>query len=306
MANNIDVAIIGGGSAGLGAAVYAGRAKLRTVIFDKFGLGGQLNTYDKIANYPGFPEDTPTYELIERLQKQATRFGAEIVYDEIQEIKEVDVMFHLKGIADTYISKTAIVSTGVHYKALGAPGEERLRGRGVSYCATCDGPFFVGKPIVVVGGGDSALQEADHLTQFGSSVTIIHRRNEFRAYPDLQEKVLGNPKVRTVMETVVESIEGKDFVEKIVLKNVKSGNVSELETSSVFIFVGLEPQTQLLSGLVDMDKAGYVVVDGGMRTSKKGLFSAGDINIKEVRQVITAVSDGAIAAQSAWKYISGH
>lgn len=299
-----DVAIIGGGPAGLGAAIYSGRAMLKTVLFDKFGTGGQLNSYEKIANYPGFFEDTPTYKLSESLLAHAQRFGAEIIYDEIISISDDEEWKILKGFADSYRVHASIVATGVRYKNLGVEGEEKLRGRGVSYCATCDGPFFVGKDIVVVGGGDSALQEAQHLTQFGREVTIIHRRDEFRAYPDLREMVQKHPKIKYLMNSTVQSIEGKDFVEGIIIKNVVTGEVSKMKTNAVFIFVGLQPNTEFLSGYADLDDYGYVKTGEDMSTSKKGVFAAGDIRIKDVRQVITAVSDGAIAAQSAWKYMS--
>ncbi|HOU08086.1 MAG TPA: thioredoxin-disulfide reductase [Caldisericia bacterium] len=299
-----DVAIIGGGPAGLGAAIYSGRAMLKTVLFDKFGTGGQLNSYEKIANYPGFFEDTPTYKLSESLLAHAQRFGAEIIYDEIISISDDEEWKILKGFADSYRVHASIVATGVRYKNLGVEGEEKLRGRGVSYCATCDGPFFVGKDIVVVGGGDSALQEAQHLTQFGREVTIIHRRDEFRAYPDLREMVQKHPKIKCLMNSTVQSIEGKDFVEGIIIKNVVTGEVSKMKTNAVFIFVGLQPNTEFLSGYADLDDYGYVKTGEDMSTSKKGVFAAGDIRIKDIRQVITAVSDGAIAAQSAWKYMS--
>ncbi len=299
-----DVGIIGGGPAGLGAAVYAGRAQLKTVFFDKFGTGGQMNTYDRIANYPGFFNGISTSELGDAFLKHAQKFGAQLIYDEITKVENDGVYRLLKGMSDTYKVKAAIIATGVRYKTLGVPGEDRLRGRGVSYCATCDGPFFQGKEIAVIGGGDSALQEAVHLTQFGSKVTIIHRRDQFRAYPDIQEKIRQNPKIATFMSTVVESIEGKDTVDKIALKNTITGQTSEMPISAVFIFVGLTPNTEFLEGYMKLEDYGYIKTDDCMYTDIPGFFAAGDVRAKDCRQVITAVSDGVMAAQNAWKYIS--
>ncbi len=304
--NEFDILIIGGGPAGMAAGIYSGRSLLKTAIIEKVGTGGQLNITDKIANYPGFPDEVAGYELGSKMLTQASKFGAEIIYDEVKSISKSGDWYIVQCIAETYKAKSIIIATGASYRPLGVHGEARLRGRGVSYCATCDGAFFKDKVITVIGGGDTALEEAEYLTQFGSEVFIIHRRQEFRAVPKNIEKAINNPKITFILDTVVESIEGEDKVEKVILKNKVTGETTEHKTDAVFIFIGYIPNTDFLKDFIQLDDSGYIITDRTMATNEPGVFVAGDVSVKEHRQVVTAVSDGAIAAMNAWKYISEH
>jgi len=301
---DFDVLIIGGGPAGLSAGIYSGRNGLKTAIIEKFGTGGLLNITDCIANYPGYPHEVKGFRLGEAMQRQAEQFGTQVILDEILSLEDQDRFKVAKGYGALYRAKVVIISTGVRYKPLGVPGEEEFRGRGVSYCATCDGAFFKGKPIIVVGGGDSALQEAIYLTQFGTSVTIIHRRDLFRATPFIQEQLKNYGNIKLSMNSVVSEIRGDKFVEKVIVCNTVTSSVSELPANGVFIFVGMAPNTEFIGNYLLLRNDGYIQTDDNMRTSKSGVFAAGDIRDKEVRQVITACADGAIAAQAAWKHIS--
>jgi thioredoxin reductase (NADPH) len=298
-----DLVIIGGGPAGLAAGIYAGRANLKTAIIEKLGTGGQVMITDKIANYPGFFEKVSGFELGDALTKHAQKYGAQIVYDEIESVSEDGIYKIVKGKDDSYKAKTLIIASGVRYKSIGIPGETELRGRGVSYCATCDGPFFKDQPVVVIGGGDAAVEEASYLTQFASSVTIVHRRNEFRAAPIIVDHARNNPKIKFELEQVPVSINGKDSVESITIKNVKDNTEKTIETKAVFIFIGYNANTEFLEGFVKMTPEGWIITDEEMRTDKPGVFAAGDLRVKSVRQVVTAVADGAIAAQNAWKWL---
>lgn len=298
-----DLVIIGAGPAGLAAGIYAGRANLKTAIIEKLGPGGQVMITDKIANYPGFPSEISGFELGEALSQQAQKFGAQMVYDEIESVSQDGIYKIVKGKSDTYKAKTLIIASGVRYKSIGIPGEKELRGRGVSYCATCDGPFFKDQPVVVIGGGDAAVEEGIYLTQFCSSVTIVHRRNEFRAAPMLVDHAKANPKIRFELEQVAESINGANSVESITLKNVKDGSQKTIPANAVFIFIGYNANTEFLEGFVKMTPEGWIITDEEMRTDKPGVFAAGDLRVKSVRQVVTAVADGAIAAQNAWKWL---
>lgn len=298
-----DLVIIGAGPAGLAAGIYAGRANLKTAIIEKLGPGGQVMITDKIANYPGFPNEISGFELGEALSQQAQKFGAQMVYDEIESVSLDGIYMIVKGKSDTYKAKTLIIASGVRYKSIGIPGEKELRGRGVSYCATCDGPFFKDQPVVVIGGGDAAVEEGIYLTQFCSSVTIVHRRNEFRAAPMLVDHAKANPKIRFELEQVAESINGTNSVESITLKNVKDGSQKTIPANAVFIFIGYNANTEFLEGFVKMTPEGWIITDEEMRTDKPGVFAAGDLRVKSVRQVVTAVADGAIATQNAWKWL---
>jgi thioredoxin reductase (NADPH) len=300
---DFDLVIIGAGPAGLAAGIYAGRANLKTAIIEKLGPGGQVMITDKIANYPGFPNEISGFELSDALTQQAQRFGAQIVYDEIDSISQDGIYKIVKGKSDTYKVKALIIASGVRYKSIGIPGENELRGRGVSYCATCDGPFFKDQPVVVIGGGDAAVEEAIYLTQFCSSVTIIHRRNEFRAAPIIVDHAKANPKIRFELEQVPLSINGTNSVESLTIKSVTDESQKTIETKAVFIFIGYKANTEYLEGFVKMTPEGWIITDEEMRTDKPGVFAAGDLRVKSVRQVVTAVADGAIAAQNAWKWL---
>lgn len=302
--NEFDLLIIGGGPAGMSAGIYGGRSLLKTAIIEKIGTGGQLNITDSIANYPGFPDEIAGYELGAKMLTQASKFGTEIIYDEVQELSTENGWHTVKCLSATHKAKSIILASGASYRPLGIPGEGRLRGRGVSYCATCDGAFFRDKVITVAGGGNTALEEAEYLTQFGSEVIIIHRRQGFRAAPRNIEKAKNNPKIKFILDTVIESIEGEDKVEKLMLKNKVTGETSEHKTDAIFVFIGYLPNTGFLKDFVELDKNGYIVTDMTMKTNIPGVFVAGDVSVKEHRQVVTAVSDGAVAAMNAWKYVS--
>jgi len=299
-----DLIIIGGGAAGLTAALYAGRDKLDVVLIEKMIAGGQAATTDEIENYPGFPNGVKGPDLMQSFQKQAENFGTEIIYDEITSINFSEKEKTIKTYGAEYSAPAVIIATGADYKKLGVPGEEEYIGKGISFCATCDGAFFKDKEIVVIGGGDTALDEALYLTNFASKITIIHRRSMFRATSIIQERVKNNAKIQTKMNSAVVEITGDTFVKSVKIKNLKTNEVEDFSTSGVFIFVGLVPNTSLFKETIELDNNGYIVTDADMRTSLPGVFAAGDCRAKSLRQVITAAGDGAVAAYSARNYIN--
>ncbi|GAB4545874.1 MAG: thioredoxin-disulfide reductase [Thermodesulfovibrionia bacterium] len=299
-----DVVIIGGGPAGLTAGLYSARARLETILVEKALYGGQVMTTERIENYPGFDEGISGPELAMRMERHAKRFGLEVVKgtvigvsfnDKIKEVRLED--------GGIYKGKTVIISTGARPRSLNIDGEERLRGRGVSYCATCDGAFFSGERVAVVGGGDSAVEEGIFLTRFADEVYIIHRRDELRATKVLQERASSNPKIRFILDTLVERIEGEDSVKALHLRNVKSNERSILDVRGVFIYIGYRPNTDIFKGIVNLDEDGYIITDEDMATSVSGVFAAGDVRAKSLKQIATAIGDGAIAAVSAERYI---
>lgn len=302
---DFDVVIIGAGPAGLSAGIYAGRANLKTAIIEKLGPGGQVMITDKIANYPGFPEEISGFDLSDKLTAHCQKFGAQIIYDEVESVSQEDGWKVIKCKGETIRGRVLILASGVRHKYIGIPGENELRGRGVSYCATCDGPFFKGEPVVVIGGGDAAIEEGIYLTQFASSVTIVHRRKEFRAAPIIVDHAKGNSKITFELDSVGVSINGKESVESITLKNVVNGSEKTIPTKAVFIFIGYNANTEFLEGFVKMTPEGWILTNEEMETDKPGVFAAGDLRNKTMRQVVTAVADGAIAGQNAWKYLSG-
>lgn len=299
-----DVIIIGGGPSGMTSAIYSSRARLKTLLIEKAGCGGQIAITDNIENYPGFEQSINGFELATKMQTQATNFGTEFVYGEAvsfqlnDKIKKVILLDNKE-----YLAKTIIISSGASFKKLGIKGEQEFIGKGVSYCATCDGPFFRNKEIVVIGGGDSALQEALYLTKFAVKVNLIHRRNEFRAAKILQEKVFKEQKINVIFDSVVEEISGKDVLEQVTLKNIKTNTISQLSVNGVFIFVGWTPNTNFLNNQLKLNKQGYIITDDKMNTSIEGVFACGDVREKILRQVVTATGDGAIAAISAQHYL---
>ncbi|UCH44027.1 MAG: thioredoxin-disulfide reductase [Nitrospiraceae bacterium] len=299
-----DVIIIGGGPAGLTAGLYSGRAKLKSLIIEKGLTGGLVTTTEWVENYPGFEEGILGAELAQKMEKQATRFGAEIKQGAVtgiavnEKIKKV-----LLEDGSEIESRSIILATGAHPRYLKVPGEDEFRGRGVSYCATCDGAFFRGETIAVVGGGDSAVQEAIFLTKFAEKVYIIHRRDTLRAEKILQERAFNNPKIEMVWDSVVEKIEGENGVSKLHVKNVKSEEMSAIDVQGVFIYIGYNPNTEFLAGLANLDGENYLVTDANMNTSSTGIYAAGDVRAKPLKQIATAVGDGAIAAMAAEKYI---
>lgn len=299
----VKVLILGSGPAGLAAAIYAARADLEPLVLTGTELGGQAALTYTIENYPGFPEGVGGAELGELFQKQAERFGARIEFDTANTVDLLRRPFHVIGDAGEYEAETLIIATGASPNHLNVPGERELTGKGVSYCATCDGWFFKDKKVVVVGGGDSALEEALFLTRYATSVTIVHRRSELRAGPLLQKRARENPKIQFIWNTVVTEILGSEKVEGVRLKNVESGEESIFETDGVFIFIGHTPNTQIFRGQLEMDERGYIKVNHLMETNVPGVFAAGEAADPHFRQVITSAGMGAAAAIQATRYL---
>jgi len=300
-----DVIIIGGGPAGLTAGLYTSRSRLNTLLIEIGLLGGQMTTTEVIENYPGFPQGITGDELSRLMEEQSKRFGLEVVSHEVVEVKLEGEKKMVKTEESTYLCETLIICTGNEWRKLGVPGEKEFTGKGVSYCATCDGAFFQDSQIIVVGGGDSALTEALFLTKFAKEITIIHRRDALRGTKIYQERVFANPKIKLLWNSVVQEIKGDSVVQSVLAKNVKTGEMSELKTEGVFLFVGLSPRTEFLKGLVNLDAAGYIITGENGETSVEGIFAAGDCRKKLLRQIATAVGDGATAAFAAEKYLEG-
>jgi len=301
--NDYDVAIIGGGPAGLSAAIYAARGGLKTVLFEKALIGGQIVVTAEVENYPGFEQNVTGFDIIEKMQQQAEKFGTDIKLEEVKAIGLEGLCKIIETLKGTYKVQSVIIATGAHPRKLAVPGEEKFTGRGVSYCATCDGALYRNKIVAVVGGGDSAVEEAIFLTKFAKKVYVIHRRDELRAVKIVQDRAVKNEKLEFVLDTVVQAIEGEDFVEKLVIFNKKTNNVSELQVDGVFIYVGIIPSSDLVESRVDFDSQGFIITDDSMHTELPGVYAAGDVTQKVLRQVVTACSDGATAAFSAEKWI---
>ncbi len=301
--HSYDVIIIGGGPAGLTAGLYTSRARLRTLLIELGIFGGQITTTETIENYPGFPNGISGSELGQLMEEQAKKFGLETVHEEALEVRLVGDQKVVKTYESEYVSEALIVSTGTEYRRLGIPGEEEFIGKGVSFCATCDGAFFQDSSIVVVGGGDSALTEALFLTKFAKEVTIIHRRDALRATKIYQERAFANPKIKFLWNSVVQEIRGDKMVQSILVKNLKTNEVKELPVEGVFLFVGITPRTQFLRGLIEMDEGGYILTNENGETNVKGIFAAGDCRKKLLRQISTAVGDGATAAFAVEKFL---
>ena len=304
-----DVVIIGSGPAGYTAAIYLGRAGYRPlVIAGALTPGGQLVNTTEVENFPGFPDGILGPDLMDNMRKQAEKFGAEIIWDDVVSVT-VDVESDMKTVTldqgDIYQTRAVVVATGSQYRKLGVPGESEFSGKGVSYCATCDGFFFRDKPIVVIGGGDSAFEEADFLSRFGSSVTLIHRRDSFRASQIMVERAKNNPKIDFVLNSVIEEINGNDNgVNSISIRNLKNESVEVISANGVFVAIGHTPATTFLDGVVDRDEAGYIRVEGAStRTSAPGIFAAGDCVDSVYRQAISAAGMGCRAALDAQSYL---
>ena len=297
-----DLVIIGAGPAGLTAGIYASRAKLKTLLLERMMPGGQIATTDLVENYPGFASASGM-EISQIMFEQAQKFGTEFSSAEVTELELGESDKVVKTAGGEYKAKTVLIATGSASKKMEVPGEDEFIGRGVSYCATCDGPFFEGKTVMVVGGGDAAVEEAIYLTKFAQKVYLVHRRDALRATKFVQEKAFANPKIEFVWDSVVEKINGSEMVENVTVKNVKSGSLQEIVTAGIFIYIGFIPNTQFLQGKVELNEKGYIPTTDQMETSVAGVFAAGDCREKLLRQVVTAAGDGATAAFAAEKFI---
>lgn len=303
---HVKVLILGSGPAGLAAALYAARANLAPVVLAGMNLGGQVSLTYTVENYPGFPEGVGGTQLVELFQKQAEHFGARVEFDTATEVDLSSRPFRVKTYITTYLPDTLIVATGADPVHLQIPGEQELTGRGVSYCATCDGWFFKGKDVVVVGGGDSALEEGLFLTRYANSVTIVHRRDTLRAGAILQKRAREHPKVKFQFNSIPTAILGDKAVVSARLKDITTGEERELTTDGVFIFIGHSPNTQLFKGQLDMDERGYIRTDMLMHTSVLGVFVAGEAGDPNHRQVVTSAGMGAAAAMQAVRFLEEH
>jgi len=301
-----DVIIVGGGPAGMTAGLYAARGGLKVLLLEGTSSVSQITVTDLVENYPGFPEGINGYDLVERFKSQARQHGLEILADEVRAItatrQDGGLMggWLVQGGRQAYKALAVILATGANWRRLGAPGEETFAGKGVSYCATCDGPFYRDKEVVVVGGGDTAVQEALFLTRFARKVTIVHRRDRLRATPVLRERALAHERISFAWNSIVEEIQGGAFVEGVKIRDLKNPELSRIiPADGAFVFVGLTPNTAFVRGLVECDENGYILADSEMRTSVEGVFAGGDCIHKLLRQVVTACGDGATAAFSA-------
>lgn len=310
MAETYDVVIIGAGPAGLAAGLYAARAKLKTLILEKEKAGGQIVNTAEVANYPGGVEEATGPSLIQRMVDQAEEFGAKLVMDTVVDIDFSDKIKTIKAQKDEYKAKSVIIATGAEPRKIGCPGEEEFTGRGVSYCATCDADFFTGLEVFVMGGGDTAVEEAIYLTKFARKVTIIHRRDELRAAKSIQEKAFENDKIDFLWDSVITEIKGDGIASSIVVENTKTGEKKEISADEddgafgVFVFIGNIPNTELFEGHIELAEGNYIETDDDMKTEIPGVFAAGDVRVKSLRQVVTATADGAIAAVQCERYIN--
>jgi thioredoxin reductase (NADPH) len=298
-----DVIIIGGGPAGLTAGLYNSRARLNVLLLEKLAPGGQVLTTDWVENYPGFPDGISGFELMDRMKTQAEKFELKIQNDEVMKLELSEKRKLVVTSSGHVESKAIILACGASWKKLGVEGEDRLMGKGISFCATCDGPFYRDQEVAVVGGGDTAVEEAVFLTRFVKRIYLIHRRDKLRATKLLQERAMAEDKIEFIWDTVPLRILGESDVEGIELKHLKTGNIRQKAVRGVFVFVGTIPNTELVKGLVELDQNGFVITDDNMQTSMPGVFAAGDMRSKLFRQISTAVGEGAVASYSAERYL---
>jgi thioredoxin reductase (NADPH) len=302
--NIYEVIIIGGGPAGLTAGLYSSRAGLSSLLIEKGVFGGQITYAEHVENFPGFPQGISGLELGEKMHEQARKHGLKTIPDEVTGLEIQGMLKIVKTTDGNFSSRAVILAGGAIRRKLGVTGEGRLTGRGVSYCAVCDGAFFQDQNVVVIGGGDTAITEALHLTKFASKITIIHRRNQLRAGHILQEKIQSETKIDFIWNTTISAIEGADMVERIKLHNIKTGQDSNMEVSGVFVSVGINPDTDYMKGILPLDESGYIITNEKMETPIPGVLAAGDIRHNSARQAITAAGDGATAAIYAQKYLT--
>jgi len=298
-----DVIIIGGGPSGLTAGIYTSRARLKTLVIESYAVVCQAVTTDHIENYPGFPEGINGFELIDKFRKQAEKFGTEFLAATVKSVKESKPGFKVETEEKAYTCSAVIAASGASPKSLGIPGEDKFRGKGVSYCGTCDGALFKNKEVVIVGGGDTALEEALFLTRFVKKATVIHRRDALRGTKILQERAFANKKIEFVWDSAAVEIAGDTKVSGVKIKNIKTNAITDLACDGVFIFVGYSPNTAFLKDTVPLDESGYILADDSGFTSKPGIFASGDCRKKLLRQVITAAGDGATAAFACHRYL---
>jgi thioredoxin reductase (NADPH) len=298
-----DLVIIGAGPAGLTSALYAARSRLKILLVERLAPGGQIALSDSIENYPGYPEGINGMELVSKMKAQIDALGVPIRQGEVRGLEEDGTLKVVYIDSDWVESKTVIVASGASFKRLGVPGEDELIGKGISFCATCDAPFYKDQMVAVVGGGDTAVQEALYLTRFAKKVYLIHRRKKLRAAKILQERVFQNDKVEIIWSSVVEEVLGDSLVDGVKLRNLESGEKQELSVAGLFLFIGIRPNSGFLKGTVDLDAEGFVITMENMETSIPGIFAAGDVRRKLLRQVSTAVGDGATAAHAAERYL---
>jgi thioredoxin reductase (NADPH) len=299
-----DLIILGGGPAGLTAGLYAARSRVKTVLVEKGVAGGQMNSTELVENYPGFADPIYGSELSQRMESHARKFNLQIVYDEVSGVSRTGQGFEVTTASGQVLSSLSLIlATGCQPVKLGIPGEIELAGKGVSYCAVCDGPFFSDQEVAVIGGGDSAVEEATYLTRFASKVHIVHRRDQLRAVKEIQEKAFAEPKIHIHWNHVPVAINGTAGVESLRISSIADRSESELPVTGIFFYVGLKPNTSAFQGLVGTDHAGFVITEENMACSEPGVFAAGDLRSKILRQIATAVGDGATAAYSAQHYL---
>jgi thioredoxin reductase (NADPH) len=299
-----DLIIFGGGPAGITAAIYAGRAALETLVLVGSLPGGQVANTERVENFPGFPDGIAGPELAQRLHEQARKFGAAVLQEGVRGVDFSVYPLEVRAASSIYRARAGIIATGTFPRRLNVPGESEFYGRGVSTCATCDGFFYKDRRVVVVGGGDSAVEEGLFLTKFAREVTVVHRRDELRASQIFQGRAFANPKMHFVWDSVVEEIRGDQVVKGVRIRNVKTGETSMIDTDGVFVYIGLIPATKIFEGQVDLDANGYVITDRGLRTSVPGVFAAGDVQNPDFRQAVVAAGSGAVAAMAADRFLA--
>ena len=299
---NYDLIIIGAGPAGLTAALYAGRSRLNTLLIEKMAIGGRILMSETIENYPGFPGGISSHDLMQRMEEQVRELGVEIISEQVQDIDCTERTVNFSGASVK--AQAIIIASGARPRKLNIPGEDKYTGRGVSYCATCDGPFFKEKKIVIVGGGNAVAEEAIYLSRIVAEVNIIHRRADLRASAILQERLQLNKKINFILNSIVTQIKGEQKVEAVTIKDLLSGKESDFDCAGVFIYIGYEPETTFLKSKLQMDESGFIEANENMVTSAPGIFACGDCRKKGLYQVVNACGDGAVAADSAYKFIA--